>query len=86
MKRILILIFAVALISCTDNRRARTWGGTEEIKLPAGQRLVTATWKESDIWYLTEAMPEGYQPQMKFFYEKSSWGTFEGKIIFIESK
>lgn len=83
---IAILLLLVLLTSCTDNEKARNFGGTEKIQLPKGQRLVTATWKKDDLWYLTEPMPENYLPQTREFIEKSSFGVWEGKVIFLESK
>ena len=87
MKKLIVILLLVGLISsCTDNNMARYYGGTETVNLPKGERLVTATWKETQIWYLTEPMPEGYIPTSKTFREKSQYGMMEGTIIFVESK
>ena len=58
MKKIFFAAFAIlALASCTDNQRAKNYGGTYTIDLPKGEKLVNVTWKgESDIWYLTRPM------------------------------
>lgn len=82
---ILIITLVIGLSGCTDNERARSFGGTETVNLPKGQRLVNATWKETDLWYLTEPMPTGYVPQTKTFHEKSTYGAWEGTVIFHES-
>lgn len=76
----------LCFFSCTENQRARKFGGTEKIELPKGQRLVMVTWKEQSLWYLLEPMPDGYVPQVKEFAEKSSFGSLEGKVIFYESR
>lgn len=87
MKNLLfLLLFTFSITSCTDNQRARTFGGKETITLPKGQKLVNATWKEDDLWYLTEPMAEGYVPQTRSFKEKSSFGALEGEILFYESR
>lgn len=88
MKRLLILsIFAaLALSGCTENTRARAFGGKVDISVPAGQKVIGATWKESDLWYLTESMEESYQPKVKTLQESSAFGLMEGKVIFRESK
>jgi len=83
---ILLSFVALALFSCTENQRARQFGGKTEIHLESGKRLITATWKQDDLWYLTEPMPSGYLPQTKTFYEDSSFGIYEGSVTFIESK
>lgn len=73
-------------LSCTDNHMARRYGGEEVIKLPKGEKLVEATWKDDDIWYLTEPMDSDYVPTKKVFNESSSFGVWKGKVIFEESR
>jgi len=72
--------------ACTDNQMARTYGGKETISLPAGQKLVMATWKEAELWYVTEPMSADYVPVTKTFQEKSQYGMMEGQVIFVESR
>jgi len=80
MKKILaIAITAIAfLTSCTDNRRAREFGGTETIDIPEGRILVNCTWKQDNLWVLTKDTATGEM----FFNEKSSFGILEGEINF----
>ena len=80
MKKILI-IAAVAiafLSSCTDNQRARQFGGTETVDIPEGRILVNCTWKQDDLWILTKDTTTGKM----YFNEKSSFGVLEGEINF----
>lgn len=91
MKKIFSLIIAITAIiclatSCTQNQRAREFGGTMTVKLEAGQKLIMATWKDNDLFYLTEPMEENYKPKTKTFQENSSYGILETKVIFVESK
>lgn len=90
MKRIIYALLFISSIvtigSCTENQRARNFGGTETIKLNPGRRLILATWKQDNLWYLTEPMPEGYVPQEKVFVENSSYGVMEGTVVFIERR
>lgn len=83
---ILGFIFLVAMSGCTANKRAKSFGGTETVNLPKGQKLLMATWKDANLWYLTEPMDSVYVPQTKPFAEHSSMGILEGSIIFVESK
>jgi len=85
MKKLILISIILISISCTNNNRARNWGGTERIYLPKNERLIGATWKDDDIWYLTEPMPANYIPQIKKLTEKSSFGAYEGTLLFIES-
>lgn len=91
MKKIFSMLIAlVALVcvtsSCTENQRARQFGGEMTVKLEPGQRLLMATWKEDNLFYLTEPMDEDYVPKTKTFQENSSYGIMETKVIFIEQK
>lgn len=59
MKQLLILIaiFSTGYFAgCTENQKAKSFGGNAEIELPAGEKLVNATWKDDDLWYLTRPM------------------------------
>jgi len=87
MKRIiLIMALAVSVMSCTDNNAARNYGGTMTINIPKGQKLVTSTWKEDQIWYLTRPMEANEKPVESHFREKSPHGLVEGTVVFKESK
>lgn len=86
MKKVFIIIILLFLISCTDNNRARNFGGKIEVKLPPGKKLIIATWKEAQLWYLTEDMPADYIPSNKEFHEDSQFGIWQGTVVFIESK
>ena len=75
------LILAVALIavatSCTDNSRARSWGGTEEISLSDNEVLLNVTWKGDQMWVLTQDTVTG----TNHFREHSAYGLMEGEVI-----
>ena len=86
MKRLIFICLIISLCACTENQRARSFGGTQRIELEPGQRLVNATWKNEDLWILIEPMPTNYTPQEKSFFENSSFGVMQGKVIFVESK
>jgi len=78
MKKILIVaITLLAFASCTDNQRAREFGGTETIKLEPNEKFINITWKQDDIWVIVQDTVTGV------FYakEKSSYGLMEGEVI-----
>ena len=87
MRKLSIVILLVfALVGCTSNEMARVYGGSESIDVPQGYKITNATWKETDIWMFLEPMEEDYKPQTKLFIEKSSFGVWEGEIIFVEHR
>jgi hypothetical protein len=65
------------LISCTENDRARKFGGTEEITLKENEVLVNITWKETNMWILTQDTITG----IHYFREKSKWDLMNGKVV-----
>lgn len=83
MKKLLITLLSLSLLSCTDNLKVRMFGGTEEIKLKPHHVFLNATWKDNtSLWIVTKdtLTGEGH------FYEKSSNGIIEGEVIFKPSK
>ena len=78
MKKLaLVLGVALTMVSCTENVRARHFGGTEEIAMKPNEILLNVTWKDSQMWILTKDTVTG----VSYFREKSSWGVLEGTII-----
>lgn len=87
MKKIIaVIIISLSLSSCTENYRARKFGGTTTINVERGKKVMMATWKEDDLFYMTEDMEEDYIPHNKELIESSSWGVIESKVIFKESR
>ena len=83
----LLLVFSVVLMlgSCTENERAKSFGGEMTINIPKGNKVTNITWKESELWYSYRPFAEGEKPQTQTFVEESSFGMMEGKVIFKES-
>ena len=65
---------------------AKSYGGTISIDVPKGQKVIEATWKDSNVWYLTRPIREDEKPEIFTFQEDSNLGIIEGKVIFRESK
>lgn len=87
MKKVLaIALVAISLASCTENSRVKSWGGEGTINLPKGQKLVTITWKETQVWYLTRPMDSTDKAETYKFQEESSFGVMEGTYNIVESK
>lgn len=76
MKNIFILLGVLLLTSCTSNQRARNWGGQEEITLEPNEKLINMTWKQDNLWVLTEDTVS----HVRYFRESSSFGLMEGQI------
>lgn len=83
---ILVLALASAFFGCTANQRAKSWGGKATILLPKNQKLINATWKDSQIWYLTRPMQADDKEEVYTFQEQSSFGILEGTVFIEENK
>ena len=64
-------------VSCTENQRAKNFGGTEEVRLNKNEILLNVTWKGDQMWICTKDTSTG----TSYFREKSNWGVMEGTII-----
>jgi len=72
---------------CTENIRAKGFGGALTKQLPCDQKLGNITWKDGgDLWYSTRPMRKDEQPETTTFAEDSRWGLVEGKVTFIETR
>ena len=94
--KIAIILIAVILIanfcSCTRNQLAKQWGGTQEIDVPSGLKVMGVQWKNDgdetrdNLWLFCDTMESDYQPHDKYFIEKSAWGVLNGKVIIHEKR
>ena len=80
-----MIVMGFSLTGCSKDM-VKSVGGTINVDVPKGQKLIEATWKGSDIWYLTRPMREDEDPETFTLQEDSNLGIIEGKVIFKESK
>ena len=83
--KFLCVLFVFVAVGCTQNSRARSWGGTAKQNLPAGQKLVTVTWKAADMWILTRPMRAEEIAETYTFNESSEYGMVQGTVVIVES-
>lgn len=81
---IMSCILAVAFMGCS-NWTARNMGGTSKIAIEPNQKVVNATWKNSDLWVLTRPMRSGEVAETVTFREFSNMGVLSGTVVFVES-
>ena len=79
---ILLTIVVLFASSCTENSRAKNFGGTVDVELLPNEVFVNITFKKNDIWVITQdTLTKRYYAR-----EKSSWGAMEGVIRVKDSK
>lgn len=76
-KLTMVAITLLALVSCTDNKRARNFGGTETIKIEPQEKFINITWKQDNLWVIVQDTITG----TIYAKEKSSFGIMQGKVI-----
>lgn len=82
---IIMLVIGVILYFTNNNFKTKRFGGEMVIELPTGTKLINATWKDSDLWYLYEEVTDStYVPHNKVLNEDATFGVLNGKITFIE--
>lgn len=86
LSTIFVIVACHLFTGCTQNQRAKHWGGTQTIVLPTGQKFVGVTWEETHLWYAYRAMRTNETPETVTLQEQSSWGLIQGKVVFVESK
>lgn len=88
MKKLLVIMLLLVLLltGCTEQERAKSFGGEYTMELPQGQKLINVTWKEDTLWYLTRPMEETDIEETYTFEADSSWGIFEGTVTIQENK
>lgn len=84
-KLILILMVGLMSVACTDNTRAKNYGGTMTIDVPRGNKITNITWKGDDLWYSYRPFKSGETPETTIFKEESTYGIMSGTVIFKES-
>jgi len=86
MTIVLCLVCTLSFTSCSEQARVRALGGKMKIEVPAGYKVTSATWKESELFYFLEPMEDGYVPKEKKFAESSGFGILESEVTFIEKR
>ena len=76
-KLTMVAITLLALVSCTDNQRARSFGGTETVKLEPNEKFINITWKQDNLWIIVQDTVTGNY----YAREKSSFGVLQGKVV-----
>ena len=78
----LATITILFLYGCTDNQRAKSWGGTKDVTLEPNHKLINITWKDDEVWVLSEDTLTG----ISYFKEQSKYGFVQGQVIINPAK
>ena len=82
----MVVLCLVMSAGCTQNQRAKQFGGTANIELKENQKLVNVTWRGHELWILTKTMKTNDVAETYTFKEHSSFGVIEGTVIISERR
>lgn len=68
----------MSILSCTENERAKNFGGSMNVQIQPNEVFINATWKEDELWIVTkDTVTKEFH-----FREHSSFGIMEGEVKF----
>lgn len=73
-------------VDAKGNIIARQFGGTANINIPKGHKLILVTWKNDKMWYLTRPMRKEEYAETYTYQEDSRLGILEATLIIREHK
>lgn len=79
-----ILVILITIAGCNQQMMSKNYGGSMEIELDQGKKLVNCTWKDTDMWILVTDRATNEVAKTYEFVEKSTYGVMEGKITIKE--
>lgn len=83
-KFLLIALLAMTSFGCSQNEIAKQFGGTMEVTIPANEKFVNVTWKDTNLWVVTRPRKAGETPETYNFKENSPLGILEGTVKITE--
>lgn len=86
MKRIIaiVLVIMVVMILSGCQYATKHFGGSMTVNLEPNVKLISVTWKEDSLWFLTKPMTENDVAETYCFEEDSEFGIFEGTVTIVE--
>ena len=73
----IIFLGILSLSSCTENERAKHFGGTMKVKILKNEKFINATWKDENLWILTQDTVT----KTFYFREDSPYGIIKGEVV-----
>lgn len=81
---LVLLVLVVAFAGC--GKFAKTFGGTITVQIDKGQKVLNASWKDSNLWVLTRPMKSDEVAERYRYREFSNLGIIQGEVVLVESK
>lgn len=83
---LILVVVLIGLLYGCEQLTTKTFGGNMTVNLPKNEKLVLATWKEDNFWYLTKPMKDNDIAETYLFREQSLMGIAQGTVKIIEHK
>jgi hypothetical protein len=83
IKNAILFSLSLLLSACTENQKARNFGGTMSIEVEG--KLENITWRGNDsLWVLVRPRRVGEIAETHTFKENSNFGVIQGTVIIKE--
>lgn len=82
----LVAVVAIVLTGCTQEQRAKNFGGDIVVDVKCDNKLFDVMWKDDNLWYAVRPMRSDEKPETFTFIEQSSFSIWEGTVTFNESR
>lgn len=86
MKKILLGLTLLILTACNPISTVILWGGSADIKLPKGEKLVNVSWKDNNLWVLTKPMSNKDSVEVYKFIEYGNKKAIEKSFYVVEER
>jgi hypothetical protein len=80
LRYLVALLLLLFLAGCPGRTGGGDYGRTFTVTLRPGEKLVGASWRESDLWVPTRKAKTGEAPEVHVFRELSRSGWFEASV------
>lgn len=82
-----VILVCVFMLAITPKQSiTREFGGSCDVYLPKGEKLVNITWKKDSLWYCTRKMKDNESAETYTFKEEAAFDIIEGTVTIIESR
>lgn len=82
----ILVVVLLVYFFFSSNFVAKQFGGKTTIELKEGEKFINATWKDNNIWIITEKNKENTKQKEYKMKEYSNFGVLEGEVTIKEPK
>ncbi|MEI6022568.1 MAG: hypothetical protein WCQ32_01880 [bacterium] len=82
----IVILVIIGFYATNTQWFTKSFGGTTELQLQKGKKLINITWKGDNLWYITRDMKKSDSAETYTFQESSNLSVAQGLVIIHEQK